>query len=282
MASNTKQAVKEAIRKRRIYSNNYNSLFRLLFHNSVKINNLPKNLPKRYLLGNLLNKGAIAYDKETGLFLPFTRAGINVYGLPTDYFLIGYDGLHLSRKAEQVVILRANDLNYSIANYIEQQVDKLVEYDMSIEQNLDAIKTTSVLRVGEKSQLLTLANVDNARRVGSVIVYTDKEINLNDSLAIASTGANYIVDKLLENRRIVLNETLSIIGISTSNTDKRERVQNNEIMASLGFAKNCIKTLVETFNHDAEIGGLEIRFEENTELEIKNEEEQQNEQTDNI
>lgn len=267
MASNTKQAVKEAMRKRIEYENNYNSLFRLLFHNSVKIKNLPKDLPKRYLLANLLNKGSIAYDKETGLFLPYSRNGINVYGLPQRYFLIGYNGLYLSRKADEVVILRANDLSYSISQYLSQQVEKLVEYDISILQNLEAIRTTSVIRVDEKSQLLTLANIDNARRIGSAIVFTDKQINLDNTLANASTGAQYIVDKLLENKRNVLNETLSIIGISNSNTDKRERVQSMEVLASLGFAKNCIKTLVETFNYDAEIGGLEIRLEENTELE---------------
>lgn len=279
MASNTKQAVKEAIRNRRIFKNNYNALFRMLFHNSVKINNLPNELPKRYLLNNLLNKGAIAYDKITKLYLPFARGGINVYGLPTDYFLIGYDGFYQHRKAEQVVILRANDLNYAIDNYIDQQVDKLVEYEMSILQNLDAIKTMAIMRVGEKSQLLSVANLDNARRIGSMIAYTDKELTIDSNLAVASTGAQYIGDKLLENKRIVLNETLSVLGISTSNTDKRERVQGTEVMASLGFAKNCIKTLVDTFNYDAEVGSLDIRFEENTEL---NEEEIAENETDTI
>lgn len=272
MASSTKQAVKEAMRKRRNYKNNYEALFRLLFHNSVKINNLPKDLPKRYLLANLLNKGSIAYDKKTQLFLPYTRSGINVYGLPTTYYLIGYNGFFVERKAEDVVILRANDLSYAIANYLDQQADKLVEYDMSIEQNLDAIKTMSIARVGEKSQLLSLANVQNARRIGAMIAYTDNELNIDNSIAVASTGATYIGNDLHENRRIVLNETLSVIGISNSNTDKRERVQSMEVLASLGFAKNCIKTLVESFNYDAAEGGLNIRFEENTELDMNLEE----------
>lgn len=266
MASNTKQAVKEAMRKRAEYTNNYEALFRLLFHNSVKINNLPEKLPKRYLLNTLLNKGAIAYDKETKLFLPFAKGGIDVYGLPTTYFLIGYNGFYKERNADDVVIIRANDLMYPISNYLSQQVEKLVEFDVSIAQNLEAIKTMTIIRVGEKSSLLTLANIDNARRIGSMIAYTDKEISLSDNLSVASTGAEYIVDKLQENKRIVVNETLSVIGIGSSNTDKRERVQSMEVLASFGFAKNCIKTLVETVNYDCEVGGLNMRFEENTEL----------------
>lgn len=282
MASNTKQAVKEAERKRRVYYNNYQYLFNTLFHNSVNIKNLPKDLPKRYLLGILLNYGSIAYDKQTGLFLPYTEAGINVYGLPYQYHIIGFDGFYRTRMANEVVILRANDLSYAVSKFIDQQVEKLVEYDMSISQNLEAIKTMSIIKVGNKCQLLSMANIESARRIGAMIAYTDNTINYNDSLAVASTGAQYIVDKLLENRRIVLNETLSAIGISNSNTDKRERVQSTEVMASLGFAKNCIKTLVETFNYDAEIGGLDIRFEENTELQIYFEEENINGKADTV
>lgn len=277
MASTTKQAVREAMRKRSLYKNNYEALFRLLFHNSVEIENLPNNLPKRYLLSQLLNRGSIAYDKETQLYLPYTRSGIDVYGLPTTYYLIGYNGLYIERQAKDVVILRANDLSYAFSNFLEQQADKLVEYDMAIEQNLDSIKTMTVIRVGEKSQLLTLANLEDTRRIGSMIAYTDNELNIDNSLAVASTGATYIGKDLHENRRIVLNETLSAIGIATSNTDKRERVQEVEVLASIGFTKNCLKTLCETFNYDAEIGGLKIRFKENTELETYIEEEKPNE-----
>ena len=88
MANNTRQAVKEAKVKRQIYENNYLNDFALLFHNSVEIENLPEDLPKRYLLTILYEKGGIAFDKQTKLFLPFVEKGINVYGLPTSYTFI--------------------------------------------------------------------------------------------------------------------------------------------------------------------------------------------------
>ena len=72
------------------------------------------------------------------------------------------------------------------------------------------------------------------------------------------------------------------MGISTSNTDKAERVQSIEVTASQGKAIEHISTLIDTFNHDAEIGGLSIRLKANTsliedrELAIK-EQEQENE-----
>ena len=265
MAS-TREEVKQAIKKRQKYENDYRSLFSLLFHNSVLVEHLPSDLPKRYLLRVLKNKGGIAYDKITKVFLPFTKIGIDIYGLPKQYTLIGYDGFIVTRDAKDVVILRANDLEYPLELYIENQVSKLVDYDMAIEQNLEAIKTMSFAEVPDQSQLLSMANLQNARRIGATVCYVNKKALTGVDLKVQQTGAQYLIDKLRQDRKECMNETLSTIGINVANVDKKERVQDAEIRASQGFALDCIKTLVETFNHDAEIGGLEIRLKANTTL----------------
>ena len=262
----TRREIKAVVEKRKAYENDYRSLFSMLFHNSVLVDNLPNDLPKRYLLRVLKNRGAVAYDKQTKLFLPFSRIGIDVYGLPKEYTLIGYNGLVLKRSAEEVVILRANDLEYSLENYIENQVHKLVDYDLAIEQNLEAIKTMTFAEVADQSQLLSLENLSNARKIGATLVYVNKKSLTGVELKTQSTGAQYLIDKLRQDRKECMNETLSTIGINVANVDKKERVQDAEIRASQGFAMDCISTLVETFNHDAEIGGLEIRLKANTTL----------------
>ena len=271
MANNTKNSVKEALLKRKKYENDYRSLFSMLFHNAVEVENLPIDLPKRYLLRILKNKGGIAYDKETKVFLPFTRIGIDIYGLPKNYTLIGFDGTVLTRKAEDVVILRANDLEFSLETYIENQVSKLVDYDMAIEQNLEAIKTMSFAQVSDQSQLLSLSNLQNAKRIGATIVYVNKASLTGTEIKVQPTGAEYLIDKLRQDRKECMNETISTIGINVANVDKKERVQNAEIRASQGFALDCISTLIQTFNHDAEIGGLDIRLKGNTSLFVQNE-----------
>ena len=55
------------------------------------------------------------------------------------------------------------------------------------------------------------------------------------------------------------------------NIDKRERVQNEEIRASQGYALDSLNALIETFNHDAKIGGLKIRLKGRTSLYLQNE-----------
>ena len=267
----TRKEIRTAEKKRKAYEDDYRSLFSMLFHNSVLVDDLPKDLPKRYLLRVLKNRGAIAYDKITKLFLPFSREGIDVYGLPKRYILIGYDGLVLTRDADEVIILRANDLEYSLETYIENQVAKLVDYDMAIEQNLEAIKTMTIAEVGDQSQLLSIENLTNARKIGATLVVLNKKAISGIEIKTQETGAQYLVNKLREDRKECMNETLSTIGINVANVDKKERVQDAEIRASQGFALDCISALVDTFNHDAEIGGLKIRLKANTSLYKENE-----------
>lgn len=286
MSTNSKQARKQAERRRQDIIDVYENDFRALFHNSVIVENLPNDLPKRYLLRTLLNKGGIAYDKQTGLYLPFVYSGIDAYGEPTAYNLIGMNGLTLWRKVDEVVILRANDVMFPTMNYIDVQIDKLVEFDMTILQNLDAVKTMTIMEVKDRDTLLTLGNVAETRQIGATLAVVNSSANLGETLNASSTGAQYLVDKLLQDREKVLNETYQHLGISTSNTDKAERVQSIEVTASQGKAIEHISTLIDTFNHDAEIGGLSIRLKANTsliedrELAIK-EQEQEKEVTNN-
>lgn len=263
MASNTKKAIQEAKAKRSKYFNYYVSNFCLLFNNSVEVVN-GDDLPKRYLLKVLRNRGAIAYDKQQKIYLPFTEIGIDLYGLPTQYQLIAYNGVTLMRSPDEVVILRANDLQYPIIEYFNQQAGKIVDIDMSIEQNIEAVKTMSIISVRDTAELLSLANYEYARRLGASVVY--KEKGVENTVKVESTNAQYLVDKLLEARKEVINETLASIGIAVANTDKRERVQGLEVMASQGYAQDKLSTLVDTFNYDAEIGGLKIRLKANTTL----------------
>lgn len=272
MATNTREARKEAEARKKELSANYENLFCSLFDNSVEIVN-GGDLPKRYLLRVLRDKGGIAFDRQTSLYLPYIEKGIDVYGLPIEYTLIGYNGFNVTRKPNEVVILRANDLKFPIFNYIFSQIKKIVDYDLAIEQNLDSCRTMTIAEVGDDASLLSLANEYEARKLGACVVFKNKNAMSGATLKVSSTGATYLVDKLLEARKETINETLSTIGIAVANVDKRERVQGMEVLASQGYALDCINTLIDTFNYDAEQGGLSIRLKGNTSLIEQNENE---------
>lgn len=271
MAINSRQARREAEEKRKDLYNDYYARFCSIFDDAVEVENLPDDLPKRYLLKQLLAKGGIAFDKQTKLYLPFVGALINVYGLPKQYHLIGYNGFNVTRSVDEVVILRANDRQYALSNYLKIQIEKLIDYDMAIQQNVDACKTMTLVEVANQETLNTLQNANESRRIGASLIFNRKSVNFQDALTVASTGATYLGDKFMELRKEVINETLATLGISTANTDKRERVQDSEINAGNGYALASLNVLINTFNYDAEVGGLDIRLKGNTDLVLTNE-----------
>ena len=276
----SRQERKRAEKRRNEIALDYRNRLGLIFENSIAFENLPAELPKRYLTRVLREKGGIAYDKISGLYLPYVRMGIDVYGLPTGYTLVGYDGTVFTRRADEVIILRTNPHSVPIQQFLDIQIEKIVEFDISIMQNLDAIKTMSVIDVPDIKMLNTLQNLDDSRRIGASVAFASSLAT--KSLNVFSTNAQFFIDKLNEARREIWNDTLAYLGVSTANVDKRERVQSAEIVATEGYSYDCLNILIDTFNYDAEIGGLPIRVKANTimyeqlENEINNVEENEN------
>lgn len=266
MATNTRQARKDAERLRQDLYNIYDNWFRSLFSNSVVVDNLPLELPKRYLLKTLYEQGRIGYDKQTNLFLPCTGVGVDAYGLSTAYNLVGYNGLVLHRQADEVDILRINDTASGLMPFVDLQINKIVEFDVTIRQNLDAVKTMTIAEVADRATLLSMANIAESRQIGATIAFVNKSANLGNNIATQPTGAQFLVDKLQQARVEVINEVLQYLGTSVANTEKRERVQTAEVNASQGLAVDCISVMIDTFNHDAEIAGLDLRLRANTSL----------------
>lgn len=263
---NSRELKQKAIRKREEYFNYYMGNFSSLLHNSFTVEN-ENELPKRYLLNTLFKYGQIVYDKETGLYLRGRGIGIDVYGLPTQYTLFGANGYVVTREAKDVVVLRANDLSIPIWIYLKQQSEKIVEYDMAIEQNLEAIKTMVLCGFDSEKNLLSFMNQIESRRLGATACYVNNLANRGTGLKVDSTGAQFLVDKLLDCRKKIIDETYQKMGIQYANTDKKERVQATEVNASLGLAVDSIYTFVDTFNYDAEYGGIPIRLKLNSSLE---------------
>lgn len=260
----SRQARREAERERNQAASEYVEWFLSIFHNSVTFDNLPDDLPKRYLLRKLVSNGKIAYDKETGLYLPCNGIGIDIYGLPDSYQLFGANGFAVVRRADEVTILRANDLSAPLLPYIERRSALIADIDTAISQNLDAIRTMTIYEYNDEAQVLSVVNELNARRVGAVAFLRNKGALQGLKNSATSTGAQYHIDKLLDARQRVIVETLTRMGISSANTDKREQVQAAEVVAAQGVALDSLYTLVQTFNYDAEIGGLPIRAKANT------------------
>lgn len=265
---NSRAARREAEKLRNAEIDSYTNQFLALAHNSVKIDNLPDDLPKRYLLSTLFKHGQIAYDKQTGLWLRAIGTGVDVYGLPKEWQLFGANGFTVRRRPDEIVVCRLNDLSKPLLPFIETQARKLVDIDTALAQNLDAIRTMSIAEVADEAQLLSLVNEYEARRLGATIVYKNKNAMTpaDTAIKVQPTGAEFLLDRLYVYRTDVFNETLARIGTISANADKRQRVQGMELISAQGYAIDSLYVMTDTFNYDAELGGLDIRLSANTSL----------------
>lgn len=271
----TRQELRRAEVLRRKIALDYYNYFLGLLHNVLEFDNLPADLPKRYILRVLLSKGEIGH--YNGLFLPVTPIGIDVYGLPTEYTLIGYNGVTFTRKATDVSILRINDQAYPIVPFLKIKSQQLADIECSITQNLNAVKVMRIYECADQATLLSLQNTAKAVEIGAVNAFVTKNA-LNQATNVLDTGADYLCDKFIALKSQIMNEVYTRLGIVTANTEKRERVQSMEVNASMVSAIDSIMVVIDTFNYDAEVAGLPIRMKLNSYTQdILNEESEENE-----
>lgn len=265
---NTRAARRDAEKAREAAAAIYVAQWTNLLHNSIAIENLPNDVPKRYLLDTLFTHGKIVYDKETELYLRGVYSGaIDAYGIPKKVQLYGVNGFTVMRdnSIEQIAILRANDSETPITHYLWQQARKMVDFDTAINQNLDAIRTQTIMQVQDEAELLTLVNAYESRRVGATVAYVNKNnAMLADCFKVAATGAAYLVDKLMADRKQVLYETLETLGLVGQQQDKKERVQGFEQISGMSLCISNLFTLIDTFNDGAAVAGISIRLKANT------------------
>ena len=244
----------------------YESLFASLFKSAGIVKGLENGvffddnkadgLTSAYILSVLYERGKIAYDKETGAWLPFTTAGAQtLYGRADIITLIGANGANLQRKRGEIVEFWANPDAVPLAPTIAARCALLAEFDQAIRQNLDAIKEMSILYTDSPTTENALRNADNKRRDGASVVVLGRNTEDYGELGKLSTGAEYKVDKLLKDRRKLYEETLHLVGVRTP-IEKGERMITDEVNTQNAETDAYLGILEKSFNEAARLAEL--------------------------
>lgn len=251
-------------------ANGYKALFAALFCNAATIEGISEEtradgLTDDYILETLYTRGAIAYDKATGLWLPFEGQGTpNQYGVTRKYRLFStFGGAFPSvyRTREEIFIFDANAVQYGVERIVNGKCDVLGGYDSAILQNLDAVKEITLITTDDEALTDKLKAADKARRAGaSVAVVPTKQKNGQiATLSTLSTGAQFLVDKLQAARRTEYEELLHLVGIPTP-TEKAERLITDEVTTANAETTAYIGLMIDTFNRQAEEQGAPFRM----------------------
>ena len=207
-----------------------------LAENVFEFENLPPFIDVSYLNKELLRKGSIAWfmDDVMGLIaLPYNNIGtLDVYGRPKTIQVIARNGYTRTLKQGEFVIMYDNNGRYPLLMDIYQNAERIAMCKRVIDINISQQRTPRVwiTKTDKKRSVEDLLNqIDgNAERV-----LTYDNINLDDIQAICEP-APFVADKIDLHLEKEWAEFFRLIGVANLVEQKKERLIQDEMTASLG------------------------------------------------
>ena len=207
-----------------------------LAENVFEFENLPPFIDVSYLNKELLRKGSIAFfkDEVMGVIaLPYNNVGtLDVYGRPKSIQVIARNGYTRTLKQGEFVIMYDNNGRYPLLMDIYQNAERISMCKRVIDINISQQRTPRVwiTKTDKKRSVEDLLNqIDgNAERV-----LTYDNINLDDIQAICEP-APFVADKIDLHLEKEWAEFFRLIGVANLVEQKKERLIQDEMTASLG------------------------------------------------
>ena len=204
--------------------------------NMFEWKNLPDTVDERFLELTLCELGYAVYfnDEELGnLALTCNIGGpLNVYRIPTIRRAYANNGYYRELTEKDSVLIYNNYLHTPTMNTVTLYARRLYELERTIEVNVNAQKTPLIIAC-EEQQLLTFKNILKKREDNELAIIGMKNIDYDNTLKTLDTTAPFVADRLQTLKENIWSEALTFFGVANT-PSKRERVQTNEVNATLG------------------------------------------------
>lgn len=211
---------------------------RTLFRKAMSIyefDGIPEGWDLDYMLSKLLARGFITItDTEVGVIpLECGVSGINVFNHPTTVIVANPVLGNFSRTIGEDCALVKISYDYrGILDTIYRYAYMLAECDCSISVNLMNSKVAFIGLVEGKQQANSMkAMYDMISRGEPAVFVKGAQIN-QDTILYNHVKENFVASDIQLLKRKIMSEFLTEIGVNNANTDKRERLTDNEVEAN--------------------------------------------------
>lgn len=192
----------------------------------------PDNWDIDYVLEKIFVNGYICISDTAAGILPLECgvAGINVYNHPTTCIIANPVLGNFEKTIDEDCALVKLQYNYTgIMDIITHYATKLAECDASIAVNLMNSKVTFIGLVGSKQQAQSMKLMYDKIAQGEPAVFVRSDQINADNILYNHVKENYIASEVQRLKRQIMSEFLTEIGVNNANTDKRERLTDNEV-----------------------------------------------------
>lgn len=219
-------------------STSYWYYVRALFRKAMSIyefDGIPDNWDLDYFISNLLARGFITITNTALGVLPLQCgvSGINVFNHPTEVIIANPVLGNLSRTIDEDCALVKISHDYrGILDIVYRYSYMLAECDSSISVNLMNSKVCFIGLVESKQQASSMkAMYDMIARGEPAVFVKGSQIN-QDTILYNHVKENFVASDIQILKRKIMSEFLTEIGVNNANTDKRERLTDNEVEAN--------------------------------------------------
>ena len=234
-----------------------------LLGNAIIVKNLPDDIPERWVKKLIFDNGEFAYYNDMCLEIA-GNSGYFIYDEPTRFELRAPNRektFFVNR--EDMAWIGSNYLRKPITDFLDMQVNKIVELEISMLQNLLSSRNPDILGVTDKSVILSIMQAMQQKYIGLPAIYLDADGIDGETVKQIKLSAEFNVDKYIALTQQIVSETLAHYGILSATSDKKERVQVGELEATGDFAYDAIYSIIDYVNRDAEKQNCPIRLDFN-------------------
>lgn len=200
-----------------------------------ELTGLPDNWDKDYILTKIMCNGFICItDTEAGILpLECGISGVNVFSHPTTVNVANPVIGSFERTIDKDCALVKLQYNYSgINDILAHYATQLSECDSSIAVNLMNSKVTFIGLVGSKQQALSMKAMYDEITEGKPAVFVRGDQINGDNILYNHVKENFVAGDIQMLKRKIMSEFLTEIGVNNANTDKRERLTDDEVQAN--------------------------------------------------
>lgn len=213
--------------------------FRVLATSLFEWDGLPDGIEERHVEKYLFDGGKAIFFKDPSMShmcLECHNGGrFNVYGDPLSYVATGFN-YHKTIKTDDCVIIENNPMRLPTHDFVMFYTNKIAESERTMDVNVKAVKSPFIIACDDKD-VLTFKRIFQQIDGNVPAIYADKGLNLN-ALEVLKTDAKFLCNDLMDYKKSVENELLTLLGLDNLAVDKKERVNlseansNNEITQS--------------------------------------------------
>ena len=211
---------------------------RALFRKAMSIyelSGMPEEWDLDYFMSVLFSQGFLTITDTAMGVLPLKCgvSGINVFNHPTTVIVANPVLGNFSRTIDEDCVLVKLSYDYrGLMDIVYRYAKMLAECDNSISVNLMNSKVAFIGLVESKAQANSMKLMYDKISSGEPAVFVKGSQINGDQILYNHVKENFIASDIQILKRKIMSEFLTEIGVNNANTDKRERLTDNEVEAN--------------------------------------------------